>query len=320
MNFIEHLDKLIKDSGEESLFTGVVDDSTIKKFEAILGVPFPKSYKEFIKEYGTLSFCGDTYYGITGKGKDEKRIPCVLFVTQKARGQGRKFVDPAQQQEGTSKYQFVDLSASAGIDKNDMGKFLKGKGILEGKEQTYLDAAKKYNINEAYLAAHSSLETANGTSELASGININGKKVYNMYGIGAVDGDAINSGAKYAYKMGWDTPEKAIDGGAKWMSEKFINNGSYGQNTLYKMRWNPASPGVHQYATDINWAVAQTKNIKIFLIHSQIPSYHMIYLNINNFKRQEDGKKNTCFFINYFSYIVNSYWLFFCWKQSCRES
>ena len=62
--------------------------------------------------------------------------------------------------------------------------------------------------------------------------------------------------------MGWTTPNKAIDGGAKWISENFINNGSYHQNTLYKMKWNPSDPGVHQYATAINWAVAQTSEIK----------------------------------------------------------
>lgn len=28
------------------------------------------------------------------------------------------------------------------------------------------------------------------------------------------------------------------------------------------MRWNPAIPGQHQYATDINWAINQTGNIK----------------------------------------------------------
>lgn len=174
----------------------------------------------------------------------------------------RNFVDPDLQQEGTNKYQFVDLSAPAGISKDDMSDFLKGKGVLDGHAQTYLDAAKKYNINEVYLAAHSSLETGNGTSQLAKGIEINGQKVYNMYGIGAVDGDAVNAGAKYAYKMGWTSPEKAIEGGAKWISEKFVNSGVDGQNTLYKMRWNPASPGTHQYATDVNWAAAQTKNIK----------------------------------------------------------
>ena len=35
-----------------------------------------------------------------------------------------------------------------------------------------------------------------------------------------------------------------------------------GQNTLYKMRWNPAHPGTHQYATDIDWANINAKIIK----------------------------------------------------------
>lgn len=52
-----------------------------------------------------------------------------------------------------------------------------------------------------------------------------------------------------------------IEGGAKWISENYINNEDYNQNTLYEMRWNPMSPGTHQYATDIRWAVKQTFNI-----------------------------------------------------------
>jgi len=34
------------------------------------------------------------------------------------------------------------------------------------------------------------------------------------------------------------------------------------QNTLYKMRWNPNNPGVHQYATDIGWAAKQVGRIR----------------------------------------------------------
>jgi type VI secretion system secreted protein VgrG len=83
-----------------------------------------------------------------------------------------------------------------------------------------------------------------------------------MYGIGAVDNNPIGGGSQYAYNMGWDTPEKAIDGGAQWVSDYYINNEQYHQNTLYKIRWNPASPGVHQYATDVSWAVSQTINMK----------------------------------------------------------
>lgn len=143
-----------------------------------------------------------------------------------------------------------------------MTTFLSEKGILEGKAKTYLDAAQKYNISEVYLAAHSSLETGNGTSVLATGIVIDGVTVYNMYGIGAFDSDPIGRGSQYAYSMGWTTPEKAIEGGAQWISEQYISNASYKQNTLYKMRWNPADPGVHQYATDIGWVAKQTNSIK----------------------------------------------------------
>lgn len=173
-----------------------------------------------------------------------------------------QYLNPSNNDEGAAKYQFLDLSAPAGVNKEDMAKYLSGKGILSGKADTYLEAAKKYNVSEVYLAAHSALETGNGTSVLAKGVVVNGVTVYNMYGIGAYDSDPIGGGAQYAYKMGWTTPEKAIEGGAKWISEQYINNPSYEQNTLYKMRWNPASPGQHQYATDVGWAVKQTSVIK----------------------------------------------------------
>lgn len=174
----------------------------------------------------------------------------------------RQYLDPANYDEGVYMYQFLDLSASAGISEEDMAKFLEGKGILEGKAKVFLEAAQKYNVSEVYLAAHSALETGNGKSVLANGVEVNGVTVYNMFGIGAYDSDPIGAGAQFAYKMGWTTPEKAIEGGAKWISEQYINNPSYRQNTLYKMRWNPESPGTHQYATDIAWAVKQTSNIK----------------------------------------------------------
>ncbi len=173
-----------------------------------------------------------------------------------------EYLNPDNYSDDVYMYQFLDLSASSGISQKDMADFLEGKGILSGKENVYLSAAEKYSVSEVYLAAHSALETGNGTQELANGVVVNGKKVYNMYGIGAVDGTAIESGAQYAYKMGWDTPEKAIEGGAKWISENYINDEKYHQNTLYKMRWNPDIPGTHQYATDIAWAINQAPAIK----------------------------------------------------------
>ncbi len=173
-----------------------------------------------------------------------------------------KYMNPDIYSQGQYKYQFLDLSASAGINQADMAQYLKNKGILAGRERTFLAAAARYQVSEVYLAAHSALETGNGTSKLAKGVMYNGVKVYNMYGIGAFDSDPVGSGARYAYAMGWTTPEKAIEGGAKWISQQYINNAEFKQNTLYEMRWNPANPGVHQYATDVAWAVKQTSSIK----------------------------------------------------------
>lgn len=197
-----------------------------------------------------------------------------------SRSQVLEYLNPNNYSTGNYKYQFLDLSASAGISEADMKSFLSDKGILAGKEKAFLEAAKTYNVSEVYLAAHSCLETRSGTSELATGVVVNGVKVYNMYGINAVDASPVTSGAQYAYKMGWTTPEKAIIGGAKWISEQYINNSNYRQNTLYKMRWNPASPGNHQYATDIGWAVKQTdriysmyKNFKNATLKFDIPKY-----------------------------------------------
>ena len=79
-----------------------------------------------------------------------------------------------------------------------------------------------------------------------------------MFGIGAFDSDAVGTGSKKAYNEGWTTPDAAIMGGAKWISENYINSPANRQNTLYKMRWNPDNPANHLYAGDIAWATTQS--------------------------------------------------------------
>ena len=169
----------------------------------------------------------------------------------------------------TQKYQFLRLDKSQNIDANRINELLDGKGILEGQGEAFSEAAKIYNINEVYLVSHALLETGNGTSELANGgdvvddeVTTDGpNKYYNMFGIGAVDHDAVKQGFTRAKEEGWDTVKKAIVGGAKFIANSYINQG---QNTLYKMRWNPENPGDHQYATDISWAEKNATRIKNF--------------------------------------------------------
>lgn len=159
----------------------------------------------------------------------------------------------------SSFYQYLSLSKPAGLNAKELNnKILYNKGTLTGTGQSFVDAANRYDINEIYLLAHALHETGNGDSTLAKGVEYNGETVYNVYGIGAYDDCAVECGAEHAYENGWTTPEKAIIGGAQYIREDFIDRG---QDTLYKMRWNPADPGVHQYATDVNWALGQTHRI-----------------------------------------------------------
>lgn len=179
-------------------------------------------------------------------------------------------------------FQFLDLSKPTNASATVLNKALVGKGILAGQAQAFIDAGKAFNINEVYLMSHAFLETGNGTSTLAKGVWVdsNGnlstsdatKKhlVYNMFGIGATDANPLAGGAKHAFTNGWFTPAQAIYGGGQWISERYINN-SRQQNTLYKMRFNPAKPGTYQYATDIGWAFKQT--YKIHEIYKLLDSY-----------------------------------------------
>ena len=198
------------------------------------------------------------------------------------------------------KYMFLKLSYSDGIQASQLNNVLKGKGVLEGKGDAFIEAGKRANVNPIYLVAHALLETGNGTSTLARGAikvdklheefgnvksslkSVESKTIYNMYGIGALDSDADLWGSEKAYAEGWFTVEDAIIGGAKWIGNGYINSATYNQNTLYKMRWDFTTSSMwHQYATDVGWAYKQTVRIKNIIdvmdnpvIHLEIPTFN----------------------------------------------
>lgn len=173
-----------------------------------------------------------------------------------------KYLDPSNYiYDDYGKYQFLRLNYCDGITADVLNSALKGKGLLENKGDVFLQAAKDNNISPIYLVCHALEETGNGTSQLATGITLNGKTVYNLFGIGAVDADPINAGAQRAYSEGWFSIDDAIKGGAKFVATSYINNSNYDQNTLYKMRWNPNTLW-HQYATDVRWAFNEIYNLK----------------------------------------------------------
>lgn len=166
------------------------------------------------------------------------------------------------------KYQMLNLGKYQGISVSALNKILRGKGSLSGQGKAVAYACKKYNLNEIYLIAHAFLESGYGTSYFSSGR----AGVYNYFGIGAYDWNPDNA-IPYARSRGWTTPAKGIIGGAKFVRQGYIDKG---QQTLYRMRWNPQSPGNHQYATDVRWAQHQANTIKSLYDEIGLKGEHFI--------------------------------------------
>lgn len=183
-------------------------------------------------------------------------------------------------QDSPEYYQFLKLStAIKNLDADKINQqLLATKGNLAYTANAFIDAGLTYEINAIYLMSHALHETGNGTSPLAKGIEVglngsgnpemvtdlnrssltNIKVTYNLYGIGAIDANPNKYGSERAYKEGWFTLRDAVIGGAKFVKEKYIGQG---QDTLYKMRWNPDNPPVHQYATHVAWSIIQARKI-----------------------------------------------------------
>ena len=206
-----------------------------------------------------------------------------------------EYLDPTRFDNTTSEYmQFVNIGAGySGISAETIDAFIEkyctiiensynsgsradyyGFPItskLRGMGATIVQAAKDYNINEAYLLAHAIIESEWGCSPLSQGLLWNKDEqewedcgYLNFFGIGAFDSDPEN-GASFGKYYGWSTPEAAIRGGAAWISKYYIHSESAdsgNQNTLWKMAWDATAAQkygdmshAHQYATSREWAI-----------------------------------------------------------------
>lgn len=150
-------------------------------------------------------------------------------------------------------------------------KVLNGK--LKGKEEIFLKAGAT-NACAVFLAAKAMVETAGGTSSLATGSVEGYKGWFNMYGIHASDGvNSHKKGANYARESGWDDPDKAIIGGGQWIYQRYL---AKGQDTLYTMKWNieyykKNSKAGFQYATSIRDAYNKAYNFSNGLKECEAP-------------------------------------------------
>ncbi|MCM1363457.1 MAG: fibronectin type III domain-containing protein [Faecalibacterium sp.] len=169
------------------------------------------------------------------------------------------------------------------------------KGKLVSTKEKYstviYNAGKTYNINPVFLAARIMKEVGAATAGTSvSGIDELYPGIYNFYNIGANDGSIyicskcgstskesgkcsndktariLHSPAQRGlrsaqndsgYSRPWNTPQKAINGGAQFIAEKYISKGQY---TGYLQKFNVNPNGSykvydHQYMTDLSAAV-----------------------------------------------------------------
>ncbi|MGM9532775.1 SH3 domain-containing protein [Intestinibacter sp.] len=190
----------------------------------------------------------------------------------------RKYLNPDNfTSNSNGKLQFLRIDKyRSGITASELNayfaKYCQSHSVFLNKGQAFIDAAKKYDLDVTYLVAAAMLETGHGVSKLAQGVYVtdtsgNQVKVYNFFGISAYDGTAVSSASQYAYKKGWTSVDKTIDGSAKWLSDNYIHSSKYNQNTLYKMRWSYNTG--HQYATDVDWAAYIAK-----MMNKIVPYYN----------------------------------------------
>lgn len=172
-------------------------------------------------------------------------------------------------------FQFLELSynedmpvSEAAIKAAFSGTFMTGN-LPDGSmsyAQGVLEAAKAGGANPFMLAARLRLEQGSVGNKLAHGTVAGYEGYYNHFDIGAYASggrSAMENGAIYAKNKGWNTPLKALIGGASFLTNSYIK---VGQNTLYLQKFDVVDGGngyySHQYMTNTSAAVSECSSLR----------------------------------------------------------
>lgn len=120
-----------------------------------------------------------------------------------------------------------------------LNKYLKGKGVLEGKGQAFIDAQNKYGISAIALIAICMNESAKGTSKLAKNKN-------------NVGGVRISGSNEF---RNFDSVEACIDYMASFLKSGYVNQSL---TKLYQVnaKYCPASDPTDKTGNNNRWAKA----------------------------------------------------------------
>ena len=176
------------------------------------------------------------------------------------------YMDPRNFINENNIYMFEDLSyqsyqSHAAVSKIISGTALERNGFMAS---WFVSAGRENGMSPIALAARARQETGGGSIAISGYIFPDGKYAYNPYNIGAYsNANPVMRGLEYAKKQGWDTKQKAVFGGAKFIASGYIKQG---QNSVYFQRFNVANGaakvGTHQYMTNISACYTESISTK----------------------------------------------------------
>ena len=172
------------------------------------------------------------------------------------------YMDPRNFLDEINIFMFENLGYNSESQTKEVVDSILSGTDLSNYSNTFIEAATYdgNNISPVSLAARSRQEVVLSNGKLSD--SANGKSgYYNFYNIGAFSScsNPISCAIDFAkgynvytsYNRPWNTPEKAILNGAKYLADGYINQG---QNTLYLQRWNVTNKNTysHQYMTNVS--------------------------------------------------------------------
>ena len=203
------------------------------------------------------NYSGDWVCGICGPNKyyDSGKWSCASENALKY------MLDPRNSMNSADIFQFQELTYSEQSNYSiETIKLILANTIFETDEfaKAIYESGKNANVDPYYIAVRIRQEQGTDGSALSSGEGYNDEYVgyYNFFNISASGNSSeeiIKNGLGYAKEQGWDTIEKALEGGAKFIAKKYI---SAGQNTLYFQKFDVVEDEIyglywHQYMQNL---------------------------------------------------------------------
>ena len=244
---------------------------TLMKNECVIGrnlLQSPEAWMSF--EDGAYNFTDKYWYSFDS---GNWRQACEEVIAY--------YLDPRNFLDGNI-YQFLVLSDDGSeYDPKVINEILKGTfmynakcGEIDSYGEALVKAGKEAGASPYMLAARIKMEQGANGNKLAHGTVPGYEGYYNHFDIGAYAHDgrsAIVNGAIYAKneKRNWNTPYKAILGGAQFLVKNYIG---VGQNTLYLQKYDVVDGGNglygHQYMTNVSAAVSECKTLRDAIINA----------------------------------------------------